>query len=89
VVDGTADLSGGHRTGRLVLGKAIRSQLEASHRTASTPTTSGLVIAACAGAGADPDVLIVLAGALGIHPEEADQIPRPSPEEVTTHAVRF
>jgi hypothetical protein len=91
VVDGTADLStvDAERVG-LVLGTAIRAQLEAGHPDGLDGDDIRQVIAACQGAGIDPDVLlIVLAGALGIHPEEADQIPRPSPEEVTTHAVRL
>jgi hypothetical protein len=91
VVNGTADLStvDTERVG-LLLGTAIRARLEAAHPDGLDGDDIRQVIAACEGPGVDPDVLlIVLAGALGIHPDEADQIPRPSAEQVTTHAVRL
>ena len=75
---------------RLVLGGALRSLLEEQHTDGLDGEDVAAVVAACAGAGAwcpdlDPEVLVVvLAGALGIHEDE----PRPlAPLVVARHAA--
>jgi hypothetical protein len=89
VVGGTADLSTvDTERVNLVLGTAIRTRIETLHPDGLDADDIREVIAGCAGTGADPDVLlIVLAGALGIHPDEADRIERPAEEVVTEHAA--
>jgi hypothetical protein len=72
----------------LIYGTALRLLLERRYPDGLDADDIREVIASGTKPGADPDVLlIVLAGALGIHPEEADQVPRPAPEAIELHAV--
>lgn len=86
VVDGTADMSkvDTERTG-LVLGTAIRILLEEQHPDGLEADDIRNVITACLQPGIDPDaLLIVLAGALGIHPDDGERL---APDVITEHAA--
>jgi hypothetical protein len=76
-----------------LLGDVLRMLLEESHPDGFDADDLRSVLettAKAAGAWlpeADPEVLLViLAGALGVHPEEADGIARPGPRAVALHA---
>lgn len=77
----------------LVLGTAVRLLLEESHPDGLDGDDVRQVIGDCARAAAewepavDPYVLLVLlAGALGIHDED-ERAPRPAPESLARHAA--
>lgn len=76
-----------------VLGEVLRRILEDLHPDGLDGDDLRAVLADCARRSLpwlpelDPEVLlVVLAGALGVHPEEADGITRPKPQAVALHA---
>lgn len=77
----------------VVLGAVIRMLLEEQHPDGVDGDDLRTVLDGCTGwalgwlPDTDPEVLLVLvAGALGVHPEEADGIARPQPAVLAVHA---
>jgi len=76
-----------------VLGAVIRMLLEEQHPDGVDGDDLRAVLDGCTHWAhgwlppTDPEVLLVIvAGALGVHPEEADGISRPGPASIATHA---
>ncbi|NUT37792.1 MAG: hypothetical protein HOV79_32505 [Hamadaea sp.] len=76
-----------------VMGETLRRVLEAGHPDGLDGDDLRAVLEDCTRRALpwlpelDPEVLlVVLAGALGVHPEEADGIARPKPQAVALHA---
>jgi hypothetical protein len=77
----------------VVLGAIIRMLLEEKHPDGVDGDDLRTVLDGCSGWAlrwlpeVDPEVLLVIvAGALGVHPEEADGIARPDPAAIALHA---
>lgn len=77
----------------VVLGAVIRMLLEEKHPDGVDGDDLRAVLDGCTGSAlrwlpeVDPEVLLVIvAGALGVHPEEADGIARPGPAAIALNA---